>query len=699
MRFGFGVLIISIIASTALGQTPDRVAFTEGNDSLRIEKMVAHADSLKRIGQIQQSTELLKKFQATADSLENAYLIQLVDAQLADNYLSGSRYQKAEQLLSATLERYPHGSKKAELLSLLGNAYRYQGQYKEALAKQEEAMGLIDSVRHPGIYARLNLNIASVHSDMGNFGPAFKYFSRSIEAAEATGDSVLQATALNNLGVLYNDHQQSEDAKYYLRRALAIDKKINNKVGMLRATLNLAISFHKLNNYDKAISLYNQALDLHRDVRPNIPPFRILYNLGQLHKEQGHYDKAIDYYQQSLNYSKQQGIAQGLIYNYGGLGDVAEQQGRYPEAATYYSKALDIARKIGEYDLEKNALQSLYSLKKSVGAYQEALSFHEAYVELSDSLQEVFRQEQIDKTKVQLGLQKQQDINHLLQEKQRQQETLIATQYWLIVAGIVIIVIILISLYLLYKSNAEKQRINAELEAQRSQLQELNKVKDKMLAIIAHDLRSPMASMQGMLYLIREEDLSADEISGMAAKLEVSLNQNISMMDNLLAWAREQMVGLEVDIERIQAREVVEEVFDNLCLQAQDKGITLHNNIAEDVVVWADENLLKLILRNLISNSIKFSKQGDEISVQGRRGSSGKILFEVCDTGIGIPEDKQQAIFSMEGESRLGTEDEQGSGLGLRLCKEFIEKQDGEISVQSTEGEGTTFTFCLPKAS
>ncbi len=699
MRFCLGVLFVTIFVSSVLGQSQDRIVFTADSDSLRIEKVVAKADSLQRIGHIQQSLGLLKQVQSTADSLQSSYLIQLVNEQLADNYLSSSHYQKAETLLTEMLNKYPQADKKAELLSLLGNTYRYQGRYKEALAKQEEAKKLIDSLQHPVTYARLNFNIATVHSSVGNFGTAFKYFNNSIKGAEAAKDSVLLAKSLNSLGLAYNNYGKYDEAKYYLQRAREIEKQINNKVGMLRATLNLAITVQNLKDYDKAIALYNQALDIHRDVRSNVPPFRILYNLGQLHKEQGAYDKAISNYQQSLAYSEEQGIKPGLVYNYGGLGDVAEQQGRFSEAETYYSKALDIARQIGNNDLRKNALKSLYNLKKSQNAYREALSYHESYVRLSDSLEEVSRKEQIEKTKTELGLRKQEKINQLLQEKQNRQEARIAFQYWVILAGVAVIIAVLITLYLLYRSNAEKQRINAELEDQRSQLQELNKVKEKMLAIIAHDLRSPLSSMQTVLYLIREEDLSVQEIREMTADLEVSISQNISMMDNMLAWAREQMSGLEVDLETIQAREMVEDIFDNLKIQAQNKGIALHNNVSEDVSVKTDVNLLKLILRNLVSNSIKFSRQGDDISVHSRIGSSGEIIFEVRDTGIGIPEEKQQVIFSSESESRLGTKDEKGSGLGLQLCKEFVEKQDGEITIQSAEGEGTTFSFTLPKAS
>ena len=169
-------------------------------------------------------------------------------------------------------------------------------------------------------------------------------------------------------------------------------------------------------------------------------------------------------------------------------------------------------------------------------------------------------------------------------------------------------------------------------------------------------------------------------------------------MDNLLAWARQQMSGLAIDIQTVNAREITEEVIESYNFQAQHKSISLENKVPEMLLVKADFNLLKLILRNLISNAIKFSEEGDRITISTQH-QDGKIVFEVADTGIGIPKETRDGLFAFNHNSRSGTKDEKGSGLGLQLCKEFVEKQNGEISMQSIEGEGTSFYFSLPQAS
>ena len=664
-----------------------------------LEKVIERADSLRTAGEIQSSVTLLDEAIPVADSQGDEQLIQSFLIQQVMNYLSSSQYSKAENMLLNTLDRYPQSDQKAQLLRLLGNTYRYQGRFEEAFEKQEEARALVDSAENPQLFGSLDHDMGALHSSTGNYGTALKYYLRSINIAEITGDSTLLAKALNSVGVAYNNSSQHEKAKHHLEQAIGINKKLNNQVGLLRATNNLAISYDNLGNFEQSIATYNEALQLHREIRPSTPPFRILYNLGQLHKKNGELDKAEKHFRQSLSHCKEAGIMQGLVYNYGGLANVAELRENFSAARSNYQKALEVARNIGIARLERDALRSLYLLEKSQKNYRQALSHHETFKAIGDSLQDAAIKDQLEKTETELGLRRQEEVNKLLQDKQQQQEARIVTQNWLIATSSGIILVIAISLYLLYRSNREKRQINAELEHQRNKLQELNKVKDKMLAIISHDLRSPMASMSGMLYLIREQDLSREEIRDMASSLEVSLNQNITMMDNLLVWAREQMSGLALDTEVVNAHEIVREVVENSFPQAESKGIKLINEVGEEVKIEADPNLFRLILRNLISNGIKFSSSGDQIVIESLKTPNGKVEFKVRDTGIGIPEEKQEKLFTVHTESRAGTNNEKGSGLGLKLCKEFVEKQNGEISLQSVEGEGTTFTFSLPKAS
>lgn len=298
-----------------------------------------------------------------------------------------------------------------------------------------------------------------------------------------------------------------------------------------------------------------------------------------------------------------------------------------------------------------------------------------------------------------LNVHRQAEINELLEAKQKEQEARLNTQQWLIVSGLLVTVLALIIVVVLIRTNKVKKAANDELQAQKQELEQLNAVKDKLFAIVAHDLRSPMAGLKGILNLFRNNSMSTEELRTLFAQLEVSMQQNLNSMENLLKWAQQQMDGIIINMKLIFVKPIIDEILESHRFYAQQKGIELVNKVSENIKVLADPDLVELVLRNLISNALKFSDKGDEVAVRATFRDDC-VLFSVEDTGIGIPESQQEAIFQFGNKvTRRGTNNEHGSGLGLNLCKEFIERQKGSMSFESEEGKGTVFYFSLPIAS
>lgn len=667
-------------------------------DSARVALMGELAIQLKDQGEIAEARQLLGKARKKARSLSSVHLIERLALDFADFYLSTDRPDSAIHVLERHLEQYPQGERTVNVLNLLATAYQFMANYDKSISLYQQAKTLVDSTDEPRTYNTININMAGIFKNQGNFGSALKYYQRGLEFAEADQDSITLATMLNNLGDTYNAQSNYEQGKYYLQKSVDVCKAVGYKIGLLRSYNNLANAEKGLGNLDKAQQIYNDALDLHQQLKPDSPPFRLTYNLGDLQLKNGQLAAAERSFQQSLEYSRQMSIPQGLYYNNTGLGLVAEQRNNLESSIAYFEEAAAIAQKLNMATSRRDATEKLYQLYKKKGDFKAAMEKLETNKTISDSLQEVATEKKLAETESQLKLRREQEVNQLLRERQQQQEARITAQYWLIVSGITVIIIILGSMYLLYRSSKQRKKMNRELEERRQELEELNDVKDKILAIISHDLRSPLASMKGLLYLLREDELSKNELNEMTAELEVSLNQNLSMMDNMLAWARQQMSGMAIDIGVVNAHEVSAEVVENFELQADHKNLSLINKVPKDLRVKADYNLLKLILRNLISNAIKFSEEGDRIIISTSR-QDDEIVFEVADEGIGIPPATKQELFSFNQGSRLGTKNERGSGLGLQLCKEFVEKQHGEISMQSTVGEGSSFFFTLPQVN
>lgn len=229
------------------------------------------------------------------------------------------------------------------------------------------------------------------------------------------------------------------------------------------------------------------------------------------------------------------------------------------------------------------------------------------------------------------------------------------------------------------------------------QLLEVNAAKDRFFSIIAHDLRSPLNSLAGMLQLINDIGLTASERHVVVNKLSASLNNTTKLLEDLLTWARGQSGDLQFVPKRHVLREVTHQVFQLLEASAEAKQIKLMNNVASDFEVSADDFMLNTILRNLISNAIKFTLAGGVVEIAAVKLPNGFVEVSVTDSGIGIPSDQIDNLFDISKKvSRPGTNLEKGTGLGLILCKDFAERHGGRINVTSKVNHGSRFGVILP---
>lgn len=239
-----------------------------------------------------------------------------------------------------------------------------------------------------------------------------------------------------------------------------------------------------------------------------------------------------------------------------------------------------------------------------------------------------------------------------------------------------------------------------EIDQQKNELQTYNATKDKFFSIIAHDLKSPLNSLQGFSSLLMAcaESLTLEDIKAVATKLNDQIKNTVQLTDNLLTWARLQMNQEELQAEALNLPQIVRENIDLLAPIAALKEVRLETNLL-DLMVIAHAEHLKFILRNLIANAIKFSHAHSAILIEATR--KGNIVeVSVTDHGIGMTQEMLDTLFRVDTRHRtLGTAGEKGTGLGLILSKEFVEKNKGQIWVKSKAREGSIFTFTLPTHS
>jgi two-component system sensor histidine kinase/response regulator len=228
-------------------------------------------------------------------------------------------------------------------------------------------------------------------------------------------------------------------------------------------------------------------------------------------------------------------------------------------------------------------------------------------------------------------------------------------------------------------------------------LERLNNEKDKIFSIIAHDLKTPLASIQQFLNLLTHIEIDSNERKWIEGNLLKATTSTQELLENLLQWSKNQLEGTEMHISKINLKSNLKKALDMLNVVAQNKNIKLNATIADDIIVLADTDMLQLIIRNLLHNAIKFTRIGGMVDLIAK--TDDRICtISITDNGVGMSETVQDEAFSLKIKSTYGTDNEKGTGLGLVLCKEYIELQSGKIWFSSQQDVGSVFNISLPLA-
>jgi len=254
----------------------------------------------------------------------------------------------------------------------------------------------------------------------------------------------------------------------------------------------------------------------------------------------------------------------------------------------------------------------------------------------------------------------------------------------------------------LLREQEEKERLENEVQLrtneikkQNLQLEEVNHVKDKLFSVVSHDIKGPLSSLHLALTLAKSGTLSSEEFQELTAGLELRLVQTSEFIDNLLQWAKLQMKGESFEPDRLDLSELARESVRLLEPECAQKKISLKNNLQGAFNAYADLNMMRSVIRNLLTNAIKFTLPNGTITINAYLVET-KIIISVSDTGVGIPTLNRERLFTLTSITTEGTHNEKGTGLGLLLCREFVEKNGGKIWFETQEGRGTTFFFSLP---
>ena len=255
------------------------------------------------------------------------------------------------------------------------------------------------------------------------------------------------------------------------------------------------------------------------------------------------------------------------------------------------------------------------------------------------------------------------------------------------------------NLFIYFRKFGENKLLTEELKKNNTYLERLSDERNKFFTLISHDLKAPLYNISNLSNLVKMyyNDMDEAERNTTLDQLNVSSKHLLTLVDNILLWSKTQVGNMENNPEPLSLNTVIDESIDILSSFASEKDIELVKNTSktEDIDIRADYNLLTTAIRNLISNAIKFSYRNHKVEIR-TDSTDDTIKIDVIDTGIGIADDMQVEILKGNASTTLGTDNEKGSGLGLKITKEFIEMTGGQVTLVSQEGKGTTFSIILP---
>lgn len=652
---------------------------SEKSDSLERELLKANTDSLR--------IQLM-------NSLSSTFLMQ----DSAKSFFYGRQALKlAEQSNNAKGKGMAYRN--------IGICYEMSGNYKTAMEyyflSLEVYQAASDSI---GICEAFN-NFGVVYYLQGNYDKALKYYLKAERMLALLNDSLAYSNTLNNIGLIYDKQEQySKALKYYLL-GLSYRENSGNKQKISSSLNNIGIVYQNLKQFDKALSYHEQALAMREQIGDMRGVSASLNNLGDIYLNQGNAEKAKEYFNKSLLIKEKIGDIRGISYSLLGLAQAVQYQRNYPLSISYADRALKIAQDLGLKSQIKEVLETLAEAHMLNGNYKKAYQYLEQTLAYKDSL---FNEEKQDAL---AEMQARFEMDRIELEKENYKKTLAITEADLQrsesvvlnqrIAGVLIstaLIILSILFYQLYRSRKQLQQANTQLSKKQKELNELNRLKDKLFSIISHDFRGPLSSIKSIIILLDEGHITQEESKEYLHNANIEISNTLNLLDNLLKWSLNQMKKSTVEKINFDLAELARVNEALLSPIAGKKNIRIVNQVKSPLMVHADQNMMNLVIRNLVSNAVKFSPAHSTIYLDARLEQQ-QVVVQVKDEGVGIDKTQLASLFQFEHViSTYGTENEKGVGLGLSLCKDFVEQNGGRIWVESETGKGSTFSFSIPVA-
>jgi signal transduction histidine kinase/tetratricopeptide (TPR) repeat protein len=590
--------------------------------------------------------------------------------------------------------------------------YTKKDDYYNAIDNYNKANTLYLQIKDELGIAKVNNHIGLIEISRGNYFSGLKLSLSAIKIFEDRHLYDELSTAYNNLADAYYNTSQLEKSLEYNFKALSVREQLRDSLGIKNSTKNIALLYSKKREHRKAIEFFEKLLSILNSEKDHILKGEILPRIGDEYLQFNDYDKAAEYLVEGLKYNRLIKNNEGLLRSLNSIANLNLKQREIKLAEIQLNEAYQLAqRSNNKIELLKN-----YRLQKELdstkGAFQSAFLWQNKYYQLKNELEKTekplttsVKLDEFGDSSTKLENQKPTQDDKINSEKIAKNNNLKLIIYGLI-AALLATLTFLIILYskrnsytkqlddLKYK-NEQIRLKNETISEQIIDLEEINKVKDRLFSIVSHDLKDSISSIKGFIDLLREDGISREEFYELIPELSENADNANLLLFNLLNWSKTQMQNLEPNPELFNIQEVFQSKMSLIEKKVEQKRIVVIDESFQDFI-YADKSMIEIVIQNLLTNAVKFSRVGDIITISNRNENNTSLIC-IEDSGVGISKENIGKLFKNNAFTTIGTKNEKGTGLGLSICKELVELNKGRIWVESTQNVGSKFYVELPR--
>jgi len=561
----------------------------------------------------------------------------------------------------------------------------------------KKAFDLAASMKDTALMGRANLKTAELYLLKGLYDKSLAFVLNACRQFEKTGQEDDIAYCCEILGKIYSAIDEPGRAVEYYNKAVDFYKKLDLVADVARNYASIGEVFVSTDSIDKGLSYYLVSLMIIDSLKLDSEKNDLLIRVGDGYLKLQKYEESLKSYYQAMDLAEKSNNLYLLAQVKSRIGKAYFHMNNMPAALKYSRESLLHAGEIKTFRIKAESYKNIANIYATLNNHTKAFEYYIHYKEASDSLMNEEKLKQIGELQAKYDIAQKEKENEWLKQQNTHKTTTIKRITRAVIIIIFLFILTLIQLVMLIRLNKRTRHLNLKLAKQGKELEELNDQKDKFFSFVAHNLKNPFTTIMGFSELIvKSIDAKDYDKIDRYGKHILGLSVHVhKILDNLLEWSRLQRRSFEYKPEKTDLAALIRDVLEMNQKEAQRKAIEISHNLPEDLFAFTDRFMITTVLQNLMSNALNFTPSAGKIHVSVEK-TGPQVKISVNDTGIGIAPEDIPKLFRIDTRpAKIGTAESRGSGLGLVICRELIQRCQGEITIDSKLSQGTTVTLTL----